>query len=196
VDLVQKQRKQQRQCQRRLRMIEKATKPGEILHLDTTGPYKRTQGKNSYWVGIKDTFTSRVWSEFGPEKNSFTDKIELVLTNLKGRGFPVKYLRLDNAGEWVWLEPVCARLGIIMQYTAPSTPQQNAIVEREFLTIRNMAYACLQASSMSDSNQMLHWAHAINDCIIVWNLQPCKSWLNAYEPFGEEPPMKAKDLVP
>jgi transposase InsO family protein len=176
---------------------QKATRPGEILHLDTTGPYKRTRSKNRYWVGIKDAFTSRVWSGFGPEKNLFTEKIELVLTNLKSRGFPVKYLRLDNAVEWIWLEPVCARLGITMQYTAPNTPQQNAIVEREFPTIWNMVYACLQSSNMSDSDQMLHhWAHAIDDCTIIRNLQPCKSWLNAYEPFGEEPPVKAKDLVP
>jgi hypothetical protein len=106
--------------------------PSEILHLDTTGPYKRTRGKNRYWVGIKDAFTSRVWSEFGPEKNSFTDKIELVLMNLKSRGLPVKYLCLDNAGEWVWLEPVCARLGITMQYTAPSTPQQMRLLRESF----------------------------------------------------------------
>jgi hypothetical protein len=50
---------------------------------------------------------------------------------------------------------------------------------------------------MSDSNQMLHWAHDINDCTIIWNLQPrTKSWLNAYKPFGEEPPVRAKDLIP
>jgi hypothetical protein len=143
------------------------------------------------WVGIKDAFTSRVWSEFGLEKNLFTETIELVLTNLKSHGFLVKYLCLDNAGEWVWLEPVCVRLGITMQYTAPSTPQQNAIVEREFPTIWNMAYACLQSSSMSNSDQMLHWAHAINDCTIIQNLQPHKSWLSAYNLFGEEPPVKA-----
>jgi hypothetical protein len=59
-----------------------------------------------------------------------------------------------------------------------------------------MAYACLQASSMNNSDQMLHWAHAIDDCMISRNLQPCKSWLNAYEPFDEEPPVKAKDLMP
>ena len=47
-----------------------------------------------------------------------------------------------------------------------------------------------------DSDQMLQWAHAIDDCTIVRNLQPRKSWLNAYEPFGEEPPVKAKDLIP
>ena len=90
----------------------KATTPGEILHLDTTGPYKRTRGKNRYWVAIKDAYTSRVWSEFGEAKNGFTEKIDLILTDLKTRGYSTKYLRLDNAGEWVWLKPVCAKHGI------------------------------------------------------------------------------------
>ena len=83
-----------------------------------------------------------------------------------------------------------------MQYTAPNTPQQNGIIEREFPTIRNMAYASLQASDMSESEQMSHWAHAIDDCTIVRNLQPRKEWSNAYEPFDEQPPVKAKDLMP
>jgi hypothetical protein len=69
----------------------KATKPGEVLHLDTTGPYKRTRGKNRYLVCIKDAFTSLIWSEFGKEKIIFTDKINLILTNNKARGFPAKY---------------------------------------------------------------------------------------------------------
>jgi transposase InsO family protein len=103
---------------------------------------------------------------------------------------------LDNAGEWKWLKPICTKHGITMQFTAPNTPQQNAIVEREFPTIRNMAYACLQASDMSDADQMLHWAHAVDDCTVARNLQPRKKWANAYEPFGEKPPVKPKDLVP
>jgi hypothetical protein len=71
----------------------KATKPGEVLHLDTTGPYTRTRGKNRYLVCIKDAYTSRVWSESGEEKNGFTDKIDMILTTNKTRGFPAKFLR-------------------------------------------------------------------------------------------------------
>jgi hypothetical protein len=32
----------------------KASRPGEVLHLDMTGPYKRTHGKSRYLVCIKD----------------------------------------------------------------------------------------------------------------------------------------------
>jgi hypothetical protein len=63
----------------------KASRPGEVLHLDTTGPYKRTRGKNRYLVCIKDAFTSQVWSKFSEEKNSFTDKIDLILTRVSSK---------------------------------------------------------------------------------------------------------------
>jgi hypothetical protein len=121
----------------------------------------------------------------------------MILTTNKAKGFPAKVLRLDNAGEWVWLKPVCAKHGgITMQFTSPHTPQHNAIVECKFPTIRNMAYACLQSSGMTEGEQMLHWAHAIDDCTIVRNLQPRKEWKNAYEPFNEEPPVKPQDMIP
>ena len=142
------------------------------MHLDTSGPYKKTRGHNRYWVGLKDAYTSRVWSLFGREKDSFTKDIDLLFTDLNSKGHPVRILWLDNAGEWKWLRPVCARHGIQMQYTAPNTLQHNAIIEREFPTIRNMAYACLMASDMSENEQMLHWAHAVDDCTIARNLQP------------------------
>jgi hypothetical protein len=145
----------------------KASRPVEVLHLDTTGPYKRARGKNRYLVCIKDAFTSQVWSKFSEEKNSFTDKIDLILTRVSA-----KYLQLDNVGEWVWLKPVCAKHGITMQFTAPHTPQHNAVVEQKFQPIRNMAFAWRQASDMSDTDQMLHLAIAVDNCTIVRNLQP------------------------
>ena len=59
-----------------------------------------------------------------------------------------------------------------------------------------MAYACLMASDMSENEQMLHWAHAVDDCTIARNLQPRGEWPNAYVPFGDKPPVKSKDLMP
>jgi hypothetical protein len=83
-----------------------------------------------------------------------------------------------------------------MQFTAPHTPQHNAVVEQEFPPIQNMAFAWRQASDMSDTDQMLHWAIAVDYCTIVRNLQPRKWWANAYKPFDEQPPIKARDLMP
>ena len=52
-------------------------------------------------------------------------------------GRHVHHIRCDNAGEnWV-LENACIdkELGIVFEYTAPGTPQQNGIIERAFVTM-------------------------------------------------------------
>jgi len=58
-----------------------------------------------------------------------------------------------------------------------------------------MAYALLMASEMTDGEQMVHWAHAINDSTIMKNLQPRQEWPNAYEPFGESTSVCPEHLV-
>ena len=93
------------------------------------------------------------------------------------------------------MKPTCVELAITMEFTAPETAQFNGVVEREFPTIRNQAMACMLASEMSTGEQMLHWAHAVHDCTITRNLQPRGEYENAYVHFGEQPPVKPKDLV-
>jgi len=121
--------------------------------------------------------------------------LDSFFTEMEMKGFPCKFLRLDNAGEAKLLEDVCKRHGIKMEYTAPDTPQYNAKVEREFPTIRNMAYASLMASGLSNNEQMLHWAHAVDDATLMRNLQPRGNWANAFEPFDEKVPVRPEHLV-
>ena len=173
----------------------KAKQPGERLFWDLSGPYKQTRGKNKYWGLLVDQVTGRCWSFFKPSKTDFVGELEIVFNKLKAQGFPVKFLRLDNAGEWTHLREPCSKHGTDMEFTAPHTPQFNANVERAFPAIRNMAYACLLSSGMTDHEQKLHWAHAVDDVTIMRNLQPRKGFKNAYKPFGEKPPVKSKDLV-
>ena len=56
--------------------------------------------------------------------------------------------------------------------------------------------ACMFGSGMSSNEQMLHWAHAVDDCTTARNLQPRGDFENAYVPFGEQPLVKPKNLVP
>ena len=102
---------------------------------------------------------------------------------------------MDNAGEVKAIEEICAKHGIVVEYTAPNTPQYNHKVEWAFPTIRNMAYASLLSSGMSESEQMVNWAHAVDDATLMHNLMPRGEWMNAYEPFGEKVPVKSKDLI-
>ena len=55
----------------------------------------------------------------------------------------MKIIRCDNAGENKVLERESDKneLGIIFEYTAPGTPQQNGVVERAFVTVMGRARA-------------------------------------------------------
>ena len=52
-------------------------------------------------------------------------------------GVKVEHIRCDNAGGNRALQDECIEkdLGIIFEYTAPGTPQQNRVVERAFATM-------------------------------------------------------------
>ena len=57
----------------------------------------------------------------------------------------VKIIRCDDARENKVLERESDKneLGIIFEYTAPGTPQQNAAVERAFVTVMGRAKAMM-----------------------------------------------------
>ena len=66
-----------------------------------------------------------------------SDQIELLpiwIKELKAKyGNDIQYIRLDNSGENRSLQKECDKqnLGIIFEFTAPGTPQQNSVVERK-----------------------------------------------------------------
>ena len=57
----------------------------------------------------------------------------------------MKIIRCDNAGEKTVLgrESDKNELGIIFEYTAPGTPQQNGVVDRAFLKVMGRARAMM-----------------------------------------------------
>ena len=60
-------------------------------------------------------------------------------------GIEVKRIRLDNSGEKRRLQKACDKqnLGVIFEFTAPGTPQQNSVVERKIPTLMGRTRAML-----------------------------------------------------
>ena len=63
----------------------------------------------------------------------------------KKHNIEIKRIRLDNSGENRSLQKECdkANLGIIFEFTAPGTPQQNSVAERRIPTLMGRARAML-----------------------------------------------------
>ena len=60
-------------------------------------------------------------------------------------GIEIKRIRLDNSGENRSLLKECEKqnVGVIFEFTAPGTPQQNSVVERRIQTLVGRARAML-----------------------------------------------------
>jgi hypothetical protein len=114
-----------------------ASSPGGNFYLDTSGPYSETLKRNRYWVKICDQYSGMSWNYFVAEKSQISHVLAQQFKLFKGHGKKVKYLCLDNAGEHqTELCNTCAQAGVTLEYTAPSTPQLNGVVERRFVTDR------------------------------------------------------------
>ena len=72
----------------------------------------------------------------------------------KQHGKAVKFVRMDNAGENKLLEKRCDsetwKLGIVFEYTARDTPQQNHLVEIGITTIGKRGRAMMIAANVPE----------------------------------------------
>ena len=150
-----------------------ATQKGERLFVDLSGPYSRSLIGSQYWALIVDDWTRKAWSFFIKKKSDLKKVVNRLLTTLKGAGIVVKYLRCDNAGENVkGLKEICEVNGIVLELTAPNTPQQNGVVERRFVTCRDRSQAMMLGASLDEKHQGLLWCESTATATRLSNIVP------------------------
>ena len=86
--------------------------------------------------------------------------------------YQVKYIRCDNAGENRALEDNMKKegLGIIFEYTAPNTPQQNGRVERAFATLYGRVRSMLNSACLNKEFRQGLWAEYASAACVLDNL--------------------------
>ena len=125
---------------------DKSENPGERMYLDISSMRKPRMGGRQHWVILVDEATKYKKSFFLKKKNEKDEPIIDYMKALKARHkIKVKIIRCDNAGENKVLERESDKnqLGIILEYTASGTPQQNGVVERAFVTVMGRARAMM-----------------------------------------------------
>ena len=135
---------------------DKSKNPGEKMYLDISS----MMGGRQHWVMLVDEATKYKKSFFSKKKNVQGEPIIDCIRALKARHkIQVKIIRCDNAGENEVLERESDKneLGIIFEYTAPGTPQQNGGVERAFVTVMGRARAMMNHAgfTMTKRQQLL-----------------------------------------
>ena len=122
------------------------TRPGYRVFIDISSFKQVSRGGNRHWLITVDEFRDSSLSFFLSKKR---DQINIIPMWIKGLsrkyGIEIKSVRLDNSGENRSLQKECDKqnLGVIFEFTAPGTPQQNSVVERKIPTLVGRARAML-----------------------------------------------------
>ena len=123
-----------------------------------------------------------------------SDQVGVLLNfvhQMKAIGWIVYKVRLDNSGENVSFkhESESKGLGILFEFTAPNTPQQNGKVERKFATLKGRARAMLNWAGIDRITRIRLWTEAAN-CATKYDgiLITRKKEISSYEKFyGRRP---------
>ena len=152
---------------------EKSKNPGERMYLDISSMRKSSMGGRQHWVMLVDEATKYMKSFFLKKKNEQVEPIIDWIKALKARHkIQVKIIRCDNAGENKVLERESAKidLGIIFEYTAPGTPQQNGVVERAFVTDMGRARAMMNLAGFTMAKRQQMWCEVAQTATMLDNI--------------------------
>ena len=178
-----------------------AQRNGERLFIDTTGPYPKSRGGMKYWMCAVDDRSDKTWTYFSTTKKNMVKFVTELITTINGLDYKVRYIRCDNAGEHQSaLQEICSERGIILEYTAPNTPQQNARAEKKIHIVWQRAMTMMVNANLTPDSQSEFWAEAvacsnfIEDLVIksgrmepalaAWTSTPVTKWIKHLVQFG------------
>ena len=122
------------------------TRPGYRVFMDICSFKQVSRGGNRHWLIVVDEFSDCTHIFF---LNKKIDQIKIIPMWIRGLSrkykIEIKRIRLDNSGENRSLQKECDKenLGIIFEFTAPGTPQQNSVAERRIPMLMGRARAML-----------------------------------------------------
>ena len=152
---------------------EKSTKPGYRMYIDIMSSKYTSAGGSKYWCLAVDEATHMKFSMFLKQKSDMKEKLVPFLKELRHTyDIKVQHIRCDNAGENRALEDLCIEkdLGIVFEYTAPGTPQQNGVVERAFATMLGKTRAIMNGAGFDEKKRHLFWTEAANTVTHLENI--------------------------
>ena len=149
------------------------TKPGYRVFIDISSFKQVSRGGNKHWLIMVDEFSDYVHSFFLKKKS---DQIKILPMWIKGiakkHRIEIKRIRLDNSGENKSLQKECDKqnLGIIFEFTAPGTPQQNSVAERRLPTLMGRARAMLIQAGLEAKYKEEFWCEVISTATKLDNI--------------------------
>ena len=149
------------------------SRPGYRLFIDISSFKHESMGGKRHWLIAVDEFSDCSHSFFLKRKSDQIDMIPIWIKGLKAKyAIDIKYVRLDNSGENRSLHKECEKqnLGIIFEFTAPSSPQQNSVVERKIPTLMGRSRAMMIEAGFSQQDKRKFWCEVISTATKLDNI--------------------------
>ena len=144
--------------------------PLQLLHMDLFGPVNVLSiSKKRYYLVIVDDFSKFTWTYFLGSKDEAS---EIIINHIrKFNNHPdlkVRSIRSDNGTEFKnsTMKLFCEENGIMHEFSAPRTPQQNGGVERKNSSLIEAARTMLEESKLST----YFWAEVVNCACYTQNI--------------------------
>jgi len=153
--------------------IERKTNPLDLIHTDVcdlkTIP---TRGMYKYFITFIDDSTKYCYVYLLKSKDEALEKFIIYKNEVENQpNKKIKVVRSDKGGEYVSpYAEFCSQHGIIHEFTAPYSPQQNGTAERKNRTLKEMVNAMLISSGV---NQNM-WGDALLSANYLLNKIPRK----------------------
>ena len=122
-------------------------------------------GGKRHWLIVVDEVSDCSHSFFLKRKSDQIELLPVWMKELKAKyGIDIKYIRVDNSGENRSLKNKCDKqnLGIIFEFTAPGTPQQNSVVARKIPTLMGRSRAMMLTAGFSQQDKRKFWCEVIS----------------------------------
>lgn len=147
----------------------------DLVHTDICGPMRtKTIGGRRYFLTFIDDYSKYTVVYIIRNKFEALEKLEEYVEMAKTQfNKKPKILRSDNGGEYTGkrVRAYLKRNGIIGQFTAPYTPQQNGVAERKNRYLVEMARCMLLDANMDHR----FWGEAVVTANYLQNRLPSRS---------------------
>ena len=153
----------------RSKQVNTNTEPLKLIHMDLFGPVNvPSLAKKRYALVMVDDYSRYTWVKYLESKD---EAAQVIIDHLRvlerAPNAKVQIIRSDNGTEFrnATLGNFCKDEGIVQQFSAVRTPQQNGVVERKNRTLIEAARTMLHDAKLPT----YFWAEAINTACYTQN---------------------------
>ena len=154
-------------------IAERSSRKGDRFFIDISSINSESVSGRKYWLLVVDDNSDFCFSYFLKSKDELSETMIDLIRELKAtKNIVVKAIRCDNAGENKAFERDAKKkgLGLIFEYTAPATPQQNGRVERKYAALYGRVRAMLNGARITSEMRKKLWAECARTATACENL--------------------------